>query len=94
MSGRAQREEERRVEQSETQGSTVARRKRTTAERNQQRDRKRGKVTGTAAVVNQRALHMIVGVETSQVNDNSLVPWEHRCILGQTRGAGETRSIV
>jgi hypothetical protein len=70
------------MEQSTTQVSKATKRKRTADNRNKKRDRKRATVVTTvASIPNQRPLQLIVGE-----GFDSSVPWEHRCILGQTRG--------
>ena len=78
---------EQNVEQGATQESTVTKRARTSEGRHCQRNRKKARDAATSGCANpnQRALKMVVGKSTTSKNYNSSVPWEHRCILGQTR---------
>ena len=75
------------MEQRMTQDSQVKKRKRTRDEKNKRRDRKRAAdVTTITSIPNQRPLQVIVGEGLLPISSDSAVPWEHRCILGQTRG--------
>ena len=78
-----------RVEE-EHQVNCGAKRKRTTAARNRARRHKnarRDKPTGY--IQNHRELQLLVGERELSQDNNGAVPWEHRGLLGQTRGGRE-----
>jgi hypothetical protein len=86
MKGNPQRGEQN-EEQSVTQECTVAKRKRTADDRHRRRDMKRAYIVTTGKSISyQRPLQLIVGEGLVSRTHDSSVPWEHRCILGQTRG--------
>lgn len=68
----------------------VAKRKATTAARNRKRNKKMMREEANAEIVgqywNQSGLQLVVEEDIySQANDRT-IPWEHRGVLGQTRG--------
>ena len=78
-------------EEDVTQESGPAKRKAKSATRHRKRDNKRARVEVHAATVGrygtQHGLQLIVGDDPSTpINFVGAVPWEHRGLLGQTRG--------
>ena len=74
--------------------SGAAKRKAKSATRHRKRDSKRARVEVYAATVGrgdetQLGLHLIVGGDPpTPINIAGTVPWEHRGLLGRTRGGG------
>ena len=75
-----------RVENETADGRQAAKRKATNANRNHKRTRRRA--AGAPTVVSSqspRELQLIVG---EPANNRNTVPWDHRGMLGHTRGVG------
>ncbi len=80
------------------QESGAAKRKARSASKHRKRDNKRARVEVHAATVGrdgtQHGLQLIVGNDPpTPINIVGAVPWEHRGLLGQTRGGGAAGDI-
>ena len=84
-----------RTENGQSDGRTAAKRKATNINRNGKRTRRRAVKATSSSDWNQsqRALQVVVGAGVCSHAQLGVVPWEHRGMLGHTRGGGGEHSF-